>query len=68
MAVVGTRTEFEPLPNFTLGVELTYTQLYTAKPSAGTAVPSGGAALPTANVSDQDAWGAIFRIQRNFAQ
>jgi hypothetical protein len=68
MYTIGSRTEWELVRGLTLGLDVTYTNLQTAKPSAGTVVPSGGAALPTSNVTDQDVWGAIFRIQRNFAQ
>jgi hypothetical protein len=66
MYVIGSRTQWNPFPGLDIGLDVFYTNLQTAKPSNGTLVPSGGAALPTANIKDQDAWSAIFRIQRNY--
>lgn len=51
---VGTRTQWNPVPNLDVGVDVLYTALDSA--NSGT----------TATSQDQDAWVAHLRIQRNF--
>ena len=50
---VGSRTQWTPVRNFDLGVEVLYTKLNTA---------FGG----QAGYANQDTWSGLFRVQRNF--
>jgi hypothetical protein len=54
---VGTRTEWMPVANFTIGVDVIYQHLNTA---------SDGLTSGAVTYGDQDDWTAHMRIQRNF--
>jgi hypothetical protein len=63
---LGTRTQWNPVPDLELGVDLTWYHINTA--FAGTATVVAGGARPTGtyNISDQDVFTGMFHIQRNF--
>jgi hypothetical protein len=62
---IGTRTQWNPVAQLDIGLDLLYTHLNTAY--KGTAVVAGTGARPPINaIDDQDVWSAFFRWQRNF--
>ena len=63
---IGSRTLWNPVPDLDVGVDVAWYHLNTA--FAGTATLAANGAKPGGlyNVSNQDAVGATFRIQRNF--
>lgn len=65
--VVGTRTQWEPVRGWIMGVDVMYLSLKTATTGSGT-VPGivSGAKTGTYTVSDQSAWEFAFRTQRDF--
>jgi Porin subfamily len=65
---IGSRTQWNPAPNLSLGLDVAYTHLDTAyQGSSATALYSaGGSKPPVFVVDDQDVWSAIFRIQHSF--
>jgi hypothetical protein len=69
---VGTRTQWNPVSQLDIGVDVLYSHLDTAFANA-TTVATGplAVALPGKQVgpisfSDQDVWSVMFRVQRNF--
>jgi len=65
---LGTRTLWNPVPNLDVGVDLVWYHLNTAFNGGTTNVVGPFGAKPSGifTISNQDALGAIFRIQRNF--
>jgi hypothetical protein len=63
---VGSRTQWNPVKDLDVGVDVLYTQLNTA--NAGTAVIPANGARPAGvyNVEDQNDVSVMFRVQRNF--
>jgi Porin subfamily len=66
LSEVGSRTMWNPVPDLDVGVDVVWYHLNTA--FAGTAVLGQNGAKPagTYTISNQDAVGAVFRVQRNF--
>ena len=62
---VGTRTQWNPVPQLDIGVEVLYTHLNTAYKGAAT-YPANGSRPAVISIDDQNVWSAIFRWQRNF--
>ena len=64
---VGTRTQWNPVPQLDIGLEVLYTNLNTAyKGSAVGNYPANGSRPAVNSIDDQDIWSAMFRWQRNF--
>jgi hypothetical protein len=65
---IGSRTVWTPVKGLDLSVDVMYNKLNTAWSEVGTigATPGGGKQSQFFNVSDQDVWQGIFRVQRNF--
>jgi hypothetical protein len=62
---IGSRTQWNPVPQLDIGLEVLYTRQNTAYKGPGTyAVNLPRPALPL--FDDQDVWSAFFRWQRNF--
>jgi hypothetical protein len=63
---LGSRTQWNPHPDLSLGVDVVWEHLNTA--FAGTALLAANGARPagTYNIEDQDVVSVYFRIQRNF--
>jgi hypothetical protein len=62
---VGTRTQFNPVPQLDIGLEVLYSKLNSAFKGPATVQPN----LPRPGVTaidDQGVWSAMFRWQRNF--
>jgi hypothetical protein len=60
---VGTRTQWSPVPNLDIGVQVLYTHLNTAYKGPG--VYGANAPQPaTTSIDDQGIWSVILRIQR----
>jgi hypothetical protein len=62
---IGTRTQFNPVPQLDIGLDLLYTHHNTAYKGAAV-VAATGARPPIFAIDDQDVWSAFFRWQRNF--
>lgn len=64
----GSRTQFSPVPQLDIGLDVFFTRLNTAYKGAGTYPNSGSNAPrpPVTQIDDQNVWSAIFRWQRNF--
>jgi hypothetical protein len=62
---VGTRTQWNPVSQLDVGVDVLYSKLDTEFSGAPTVftVPGGKTGLTAA---DQDVWSVMFRVQRNF--
>jgi hypothetical protein len=61
----GSRTQWNPVPQLDIGLEVLYSKRNTA--FGGRAfVPASGSRPPVLVIDDQDAWSAMFRWQRNF--
>jgi hypothetical protein len=65
---VGSRTQWNPVPQLDIGLEVLYTHLNTAYKGAGIYPNAGtnGSRPPVAVIDDQNIWSAMFRWQRNF--
>src|SRR5262249_40410919 len=65
---VGSRTQWNPVPNFGLGVDVLYMDLLTANAGTGTLGTNGGQSLPggTYTISNQAEWSVRFRAHRDF--
>jgi Porin subfamily len=62
---VGSRTQWNPVPQLDIGLEVLYTKSYTAY--KGAAIVPANASRPAVTViDDQDVWSAMVRWQRNF--
>jgi hypothetical protein len=62
---VGTRTQFNPVAQLDIGLDLLYTHNNTAY-SGAAVVAASGARPAIALIDDTDVWSAFFRWQRNF--
>ncbi len=65
---VGTRTQWNPVPQLDIGLDLLYTRLNTAYKGATLAggVAPGAPQNPVTFIDDQNVFSAYFRWQRNF--
>jgi hypothetical protein len=69
---VGTRTQWNPVPQLDIGLEILYTKLNTAFKGPANLLANGSrpactnSATNSCSVEDQDVWSAFFRWQRNF--
>jgi hypothetical protein len=62
---LGTRTQWNPVPQLDIGVEVLYTHLNTAYKGVGI-YPANGSRPSVNLIDDQNVWSAMFRWQRNF--
>ena len=64
---VGSRTQWNPVPNFGLGIDVVYQDLITANSGTGF-LGNTGNALPngTYNVANEGTWSVRFRAHRDF--
>ena len=63
----GTRTQWNPVPQLDIGMEVLYSQRNTAfKGVANLPVSGSRPAVLNAVIDDQNVWSAMFRWQRNF--
>jgi hypothetical protein len=62
--VLGSRTQWEPVRGWIMGVDVIYLQMDSAQTDDGTVAASGPRVATT--VDDQDAWVFTFRTQRNY--
>jgi hypothetical protein len=65
-SVVGTRTQWNPVPDLFVGVDLTWWHLNTAMEGLANLPASGARPAGLYKVEDQDTLSALFRVQRNF--
>ena len=61
----GTRTQWNPVPQLDIGLEVLFSQRNTAFKGAAI-VPASGSRPPVLALDDQGIWSAMFRWQRNF--
>jgi hypothetical protein len=63
----GTRTQWNPVSQLDIGVDVLYSKLQLADSGATVTLPASGARpAGTYTLSDQDVWSVMFRVQRNF--
>jgi hypothetical protein len=62
---VGTRTQWNPVAQLDIGLEVLYSKLNTAFKGPAVVQPNGPRPAVTA-IDDQGVWSAMFRWQRNF--
>ena len=62
---VGTRTQWNPVPQLDIGLEILYSKLNTAFKGPAN-VAANGSRPGVTQIDDQDVWSAMFRWQRNF--
>jgi hypothetical protein len=62
---VGTRTQWNPVPQLDIGLEILYSKLNTAFKGPAN-VAANGSRPGVTLIDDQDVWSAMFRWQRNF--
>ena len=60
-----TRTQWNPVPQLDIGLELLYSQRNTAYKGAAV-VPANGSRPAVFAIDDQNVFSAMFRWQRNF--
>ena len=65
---IGSRTQWEPVRNLVMGVDVLYQKLISQTSSTGTVAlaANGAKAAGTYTVADQSSWVGTFRIQRDF--
>ena len=63
---IGTRTQWNPVAQLDIGLELLYTKLNTAYKGAGVYAANVSSAGRSPVFDDQEVWSAMFRWQRNF--
>jgi Porin subfamily len=69
---IGTRTQWNPVPQLDIGLEILYSKLNTAFSGPANLLANGSrpactnSATNACSVDDQDVWSAMFRWQRNF--
>ena len=61
----GTRTQWNPVPQLDIGLEVLYSKRNTAFKGAAI-VPASSSRPPVLALDDQSVWSAMFRWQRNF--
>jgi hypothetical protein len=67
--VIGSRTQWEPVKGWIMGVDVLYLKLHSANTASGLLTPlqaSGAKPVQTYTVSDQSAWVFTFRTQRDY--
>jgi hypothetical protein len=62
---VGSRTQWNPVPQLDIGLEVLYSKRNTAFKGAAF-VPASGSRPPVVVIDDQEVWSAMVRWQRNF--
>jgi hypothetical protein len=62
----GTRTQWNPVSQLDIGVDVLYSRLDTAFNGATTIATLPGKQTGLITFSDQDVWSVMFRVQRNF--
>jgi hypothetical protein len=63
----GTRTQWNPVSQLDVGVDVLYSRISSAEDGATLSLPAiGSRPAGTYTVSDQDVWSVMFRVQRNF--
>jgi len=62
---VGSRTQWNPVPQLDIGLEVLYSKRNTAFKGPAV-VPASGSRPPVFVIDDQDVWSAMVRWQRNF--
>jgi Porin subfamily len=62
---IGSRTQWNPVPQLDIGLEVLYSKRNTAFKGAAI-VPANGSRPPVFVLDDQEAWSAMVRWQRNF--
>jgi hypothetical protein len=62
---VGSRTQWNPVPQLDIGLEVLYTKSNTAFKGAAI-VPANASRPGVFVIDDQDVWSAMVRWQRNF--
>jgi hypothetical protein len=63
----GTRTQWNPVSQLDLGVDVLYSKLQLADSGTVVTLPANsGRPAGTYTLSDQDVWSVMFRVQRNF--
>jgi hypothetical protein len=71
-SMVGTRTQWNPHPDLSVGLDLTWWHLNTGFAGTADVLAAAGARPPCVGavfcykVEDQDTFSALFRVQRNF--
>jgi hypothetical protein len=63
---VGTRTQWNPVSQLDIGVDVLYSRLNTAFDGATTVTTLPEKQTGLISFSDQDVWSVMFRVQRNF--
>src|SRR5215510_10876320 len=69
---VGTRTQWNPVPQLDIGLEILYSKINSAFKGPANIAANGSrpacinTAIFSCTVDDQDVWSAMFRWQRNF--
>jgi hypothetical protein len=65
----GTRTQWNPVSQLDIGVDVLYSKLQLSDSGTLVTVPANGARpAGTYALSDEDVWSVMFRVQRNFWQ
>jgi hypothetical protein len=63
----GTRTQWNPVSQLDVGVDVLYSKVQFADSGAVVALPAAGARpAGSYTIGDQDVWSVMFRVQRNF--
>jgi hypothetical protein len=64
---IGTRTQFNPVPQLDIGLEVLYTHVNTAYKGSAVGIYAANGSRPAVNlIDDQNVWSAMLRWQRNF--
>jgi hypothetical protein len=65
----GTRTQWNPVSQLDIGVDVLYTRIDIADSGTVVTLPASGAQpAGTYTLSNEDVWSVMFRVQRNFWQ
>jgi hypothetical protein len=62
----GTRTQWNPVSQLDVGVDVLYSRLNTADAGAVATTTLPGKQAGPITFADQDVWSVMFRVQRNF--
>jgi hypothetical protein len=63
---VGSRTQWNPVPDLQIGIDVTWSHLNTALNGTATLAANGARPAGVYTIQDQDVLAGVFRIQRNF--
>jgi hypothetical protein len=63
---VGTRTQWKPVKNLSLGVDVMYTQVESGFAGSGTIAAAGARPAGAYSIRDQGIVSAVFRVQKDF--